>query len=207
MNTQKKVIKALIFPLLTSFLFLFSCQTSAQEQESKESTHNEGSGHDKDRKGHKKESKGHDEDVKSKTLRGEHSRESGAREEGEEDGTQLSKNSTYDVTKHGIHLVLKFDEAKNAFVGKMTNTTNKSIDMARVEVHLSNGTELGPTLPKKIAPKASIEVVLKSTEASFSTWSTHAEVGNLEHGESKENGEGHSERENGEHRGSKKEHN
>ena len=47
----------------------------------------------------------------------------------------------------------------------------------RIEVHLSNGTELGPTTPVNMAPGQVLAVNLPSTQASFTGWVAHAEVG------------------------------
>lgn len=121
--------------------------------------------------------------------RGEHSRDVGEKGEGEEDATQFSKSDVYDVIKKGTHLVLKYDEESNSFVGTVENTTNELIKKVRVEVHLSNGIELGPTIPMDLKPGEKITVDLKATEKEFITWSTHAEVGSSEHGERHE-GEG-----------------
>ena len=131
--------------------------------------------------------------------KGEHSRDVGERGEGEEDGTQFSKSEVYDVVKKGTRLVLKYDEESNSFIGSVENTSSEIIKKVRVEVHLSNGIELGPTTPVDLNPGEKIVVDLKSTEKEFNTWSTHAEVGSSEHGERHE-GEGeHSHEGEGEH--------
>ena len=49
-------------------------------------------------------------------------------------------------------------------------------------MHLSNGTELGPTTPVDIAPGQVLPVNLPSTQASFTGWIAHAEVGGGEGG-------------------------
>lgn len=121
--------------------------------------------------------------------RGEHSRDVGERGEGEEDGTQFSKSDVYNVEKKGTRLILKYDAESNSFLGTVENITNELVKRVRVEVHLSNGTELGPTTPADLKPGEKIAVRLKATEKEFETWSTHAEVGSSEHGERHE-GEG-----------------
>ena len=211
--------RVLMLPILIGVLFLWSCKSNAQEEHNeKENTHKESKGHDKDGEGHGKESKGHDKDGKnhvkegkgehSNKERGEHARDKGEDGEGEEDGTQFTKTQTYDVTKHGVRLILKYNSLTNVFEGTMKNTTSKTIERARVEVHLSNGIELGPTKPMTLASKTKIPVILKATEKFFKTWSTHAEVGNNEHGANSERGEGHGEGEKGEHGNERKgEHN
>ena len=49
-------------------------------------------------------------------------------------------------------------------------------------MHLSNGTELGPTTPVDMAPGQVMAVTLPSTQASFTGWIAHAEVGGAESG-------------------------
>ncbi len=41
--------------------------------------------------------------------------------------------------------MLSFDSAGNAFVGRVENTTERTLCAIRVEVHLAGGIELGPT--------------------------------------------------------------
>ena len=96
----------------------------------------------------------------------------------------LTPGQTYDVTRNGARLVLAYDPATNTFNGQVTNTTNSVLTRARVEIHLSNGTELGPTTPTDLAPGQSLRISLPAGQAPFTTWSPHAEVGNAEAGES-----------------------
>ena len=76
-----------------------------------------------------------------------HAAESGSGAGGEagESGTQYGLAETAEETRSGISLVLRFDAAEATFTGAMTNTTTESVSQVRVEVHLSNGVELGPT--------------------------------------------------------------
>ena len=96
----------------------------------------------------------------------------------------LTPDQTYDVTRNGARLRLAYDPATNAFNGTVTNTTNSVLTRARVEIHLSNGTERGPTTPTNLAPGQTITIRLPATQAAFATWRPHAEVGNAEAGES-----------------------
>ena len=56
-------------------------------------------------------------------------------------------------------------------------TTAATLLQVRVEVHLSNGTELGPPPPVDLAPGQTIPITLEATSAPFDTWSAHSEVG------------------------------
>ncbi len=96
----------------------------------------------------------------------------------------LTPGQTYDVTRNGARLVMAYDPAANTFNGTVTNSTNSMLTRARVEIHLSNGTELGPTTPTDLAPGQSLRISLPAGQAPFTTWSPHAEVGNAEAGES-----------------------
>ena len=96
---------------------------------------------------------------------------------GEESATQYGQGDTYDMVRAGARLVLWYDADAQAFEGKATNTTNSTLSRVRVEVHLSNGVELGPTTPRDLAPDESIPITLDATGQTFATWSAHPEVG------------------------------
>ena len=97
--------------------------------------------------------------------------------EEEESGTQLSKSQTYDEVRKGCRLILSYDSAANAFKGTARNVTDGTLSRVRVEVHLSNGIELGPTTPVNLAPNETVDIFLQASARSFETWSAHAEVG------------------------------
>ena len=132
-------------------------------------------------------------DSGTESNRGESGGEHGGREgsEGSEDAAaaQLAPDETFDMVRSGAHLILSYDAATNHFKGTVTNTTNNVLTRVRIEVHLSNGTELGPTTPIDLAPGETAPVDLPSTTASFTTWVTHAEVGGGTEG-SRSGGEG-----------------
>lgn len=123
---------------------------------------------------------------------GEHSREVGGEsggEAGEESGTALSLNETYDAVRKGVRLVMTYDAEDNSFNGTVENTTGETLREVRVEVHLSNGKELGPTTPVDLDPAMEREVRLEATSRDFDAWTPHAEVGAGEHSGSGEGGE------------------
>jgi hypothetical protein len=111
--------------------------------------------------------------------------------EGEESGQEFAKDKTYDQVRNdetydqvrnGARLKLVYDAKTNAFVGTVENTTNQTLSKVRVEVHLSNGIELGPTTPTDLAPDQTINVELSAAGQDFNKWSAHPEVGSSEHG-------------------------
>ena len=89
----------------------------------------------------------------------------------------LALNETFDAVRGGARLILTYDAPSNSFKGSVENTTNGVLDRVRIEVHLSNGTELGPTTPTDMASGELIAITLPATPASFTGWTAHAEVG------------------------------
>ena len=89
----------------------------------------------------------------------------------------LALDETFDAVRSGARLILKYDAPSNSFEGTVENTTNGVLGRVRVEVHLSNGTELGPTTPTDMAPGEVATVNLPATQALFTGWTAHAEVG------------------------------
>ena len=114
-------------------------------------------------------------------------------EGGEESGTELALNETYDQVRNGARLILAYDAQSNAFNGTVENTTNETLNQVRVEVHLSNGKELGPTLAADLAPGEKRDVQLIATSTDFDGWTAHPEVGGGEHSRGGEHGENDSE--------------
>ena len=108
---------------------------------------------------------------------GEHNEGSESGEGGEESGTQFMLNETFDEVRAGARLVLSYESNANAFIGTVENTTGATLSQVRVEVHLSNGTELGPTTPVDLAPGQVIDITLPATSQPFASWSAHPEVG------------------------------
>ncbi len=117
---------------------------------------------------------------------GEHSRESESAEhseggesseEGEESGTQFALNQTFDEVRADARLILSYDSNANAFTGTVENTTGATLSRVRVEVHLSNGIELGPASPVDLAPGQTHGINLPASDEPFKSWSAHPEVG------------------------------
>lgn len=102
--------------------------------------------------------------------------------EGNEGGAQLTKTETYDQVRSGARLQMAYDTPSNTFTGTVENTTSNVLTRVRVEIHLSNGTELGPTTPTDLTPGQVLNISLPATSQPFATWSPHAEVGSGEGG-------------------------
>lgn len=127
--------------------------------------------------------------------------------EGEESAAQLAKDDAFDQERAGTRLTLSYDAGAKAFAGAVANVASDALSQVRVEVHLSNGTELGPTPPVDLAPGETAAVRLAAAGQDFETWSAHAEVGTGEHGSEHE---AHEQGERGEapdgHEGGEREH-
>ena len=108
---------------------------------------------------------------------GEHGEGSESGEGGEESGTQYTLEETYDVVRAGARLIVSYDSDSNTFTGTVENVTADTLERVRVEVHLSNGIELGPTTPVELAPGQVVDIALEASEQPFETWSAHPEVG------------------------------
>jgi hypothetical protein len=102
-------------------------------------------------------------------------------QEGEESGTQLGLEETYDQPRKGTRLILSYNSEASSFTGSVENTTKEVLPNVRVAVHLSNGTELGPTTPVNLDAGQSKSIELTATGEQFDQWSAHAEIGNSEH--------------------------
>ena len=117
---------------------------------------------------------------------GEGSAEGGAEgsEAGGEEGSgaMLALDETFDTVRGGARLIMSYDASTNAFTGTVENTTNGVLTRVRIEVHLSNGVELGPTTPVDMAPGEVRTVNLPATAEPFTGWVPHAEVGSSEGG-------------------------
>ena len=107
----------------------------------------------------------------------EHSEGAESSEDGEESGTQYALGDTFDEVRAGARLMLTYDPAANAFTGTVENTTDATLTRVRVEVHLSNGIELGPTTPVDLAPGQVHDIDLPASSQPFKSWSAHPEVG------------------------------
>ena len=134
---------------------------------------------------------GRGESHEGREGRGEHTRERGER------GSKVESQWIPKLAKHvktyknGGRLTLQYNAATEAFVGNVVNTTDETLSDVRVEVHLSNGIELGPTKRTDLLPGATLNVELSAVDQSFNKWVTHPEAGIEEgHGTGGEEGEG-----------------
>ena len=115
---------------------------------------------------------------------GDHEREAGEHgesaagegDEGEESGVYIGVDDTWDTVRKGARLILRFDPDADAFVGTVQNTTNAPLCGVRVEVHLRNGPELGPTTPVDLQNGETAELSLPVGGERFTSWTAHPEL-------------------------------
>lgn len=127
--------------------------------------------------------------TNQKERRGEHDRDSreDGKGEGEESGTELGLDATYDKVRSGARLIMAYDAQNKAFMGTVENTTERTLKRVRVEVHLSNGIELGPTKATNLAPGKKMSVELTPTTMGFTGASARPEVDGWDTAERKAN--------------------
>ena len=108
---------------------------------------------------------------------GEHNEGSESGEGDEEASVQYALDDIYDEVRAGARLIVSYDPGSNTFTGTVENVTSGTLMRVRVEVHLSNGIELGPTTPVDLSPGEVAGVTLEASSKPFATWSAHPEVG------------------------------
>jgi len=150
---------------------LYACNKSSDQSEHAEKVASSGE--------HAEKVASEGEHSESGEGRSEHEGEHGG--EGEESGPQLSKGETHDEIRKGVRLILSYDSESSSFTGTVENVTDRIVPRVRIEVHLSNGTELGPTTPIDLAPGKKVNVKLSAEGHSFNWWKAHAEAGQSEH--------------------------
>ena len=101
---------------------------------------------------------------------------SGSTEPGES-GVRWNADQTATDTRRGVDLVISYDASGRRFNGTVTNTTGATVTDVRVEIHLSNGTELGPTPRVDLAAGAKQSVTLDAAGQNFDWYSVHVELG------------------------------
>ena len=121
----------------------------------------------------------HAEEGEHKGEAGEHAEEG----EGEEAGPRTGLDGTYDEVQKESRLILTFIKESSAFEGTVENVSEKALTKVRIEVHLSNGTELGPTEPVNLEPGEKKKVTISAEGQIFQWWKAHVEVGESEHRE------------------------
>ncbi|MYC14508.1 MAG: hypothetical protein F4Y39_12340 [Gemmatimonadetes bacterium] len=101
-------------------------------------------------------------------------------EEGES-GIQYGLADEAKEARSGVELVMRYDSQQEMFTGTLTNTTSATVSNVRVEIHLSNRVELGPTSRVNMTAGQVSPVTLEANGQNFNWWSVHVEIGSSEH--------------------------
>lgn len=97
-------------------------------------------------------------------------------EEGES-GTRYDRLETATETRNGVNLVISYTSSAQRFDGTVTNTTGSTVTDVRVEIHLSNGNELGPSPRVDLTAGQVHNVTLDASGQDFNWYSVHVEIG------------------------------
>ena len=161
-----------------------STEHQTEQVSSRESEPELEPGHESEVAGEHESRSEHEGDRGSRVEQeGEHGSESEHGEELGESGIRYGIAETAREARSGVRLELRFDGASETFTGTVVNTTAEPVSQVRVEVHLSNGVELGPTPRISLAPGETSSVRLEAEGQRFEAWTTHVEIGEGEHGE------------------------
>ena len=180
--------RLLAFLCITFLLvFAYGCSKGAEDTETAEHTHEgETATHTHEGEAGEHTPEGETATQTHEGEAGEHTHEGETAThthegEGEESGPQIGLDGTHDEVRKGVRLILSFDSESSYFVGTVENISENTVPEVRVEVHLSNGIELGPTEPVDLAPGKKIEVKLSAEDQTFTWWKAHAEADSSEH--------------------------
>ena len=94
-----------------------------------------------------------------------------------ESGTRYGPSDTARETRSGVELVANYDSTRQVFTGTVRNTTTATVTQVRVEIHLSNGVELGPTPRTNLAAAETTSIELDARGQSFTWFTVHVEIG------------------------------
>ncbi len=94
-----------------------------------------------------------------------------------ESGTRWNADETATDSRRGVDLTISYNASAQRFDGSVTNTNASAVTDVRVEIHLSNGTELGPTPRVGLVADETKSVTLDASGQSFSWYSVHVELG------------------------------
>ena len=94
-----------------------------------------------------------------------------------ESGTRYAVSDTASEVRGGVELTVDYDGTREVFTGTVRNTTTATVTQVRVEIHLSNGVELGPTPRTDLAAGETKSIELDARGQSISWFSVHVEIG------------------------------
>ncbi len=94
-----------------------------------------------------------------------------------ESGTRYAPGDEARELRGGVELVMRFEQGGERFTGTVRNTASETVRDVRVEIHLSNGVELGPTPRVDLVAGETRPVELDARGQAFDWWTVHVELG------------------------------
>lgn len=94
-----------------------------------------------------------------------------------ESGRRWAPDETATDSREGVNLTISYNASSQRFDGSVTNTNSSAVSDVRVEIHLSNGTELGPTPRVTLQANETKSVTLDASGQNFTWYSVHLEIG------------------------------
>ena len=94
-----------------------------------------------------------------------------------ESGTRYDPGDEARELRGGVKLLMRFEQGSGRFSGTAMNTTNQTVRDVRVEIHLSNGVELGPTPRVDLSAGETRPVERDARGQTFDWWTVHVELG------------------------------
>ena len=94
-----------------------------------------------------------------------------------ESGTRFAPSDTARETRNGVELIVNYDSTRQVFTGTVRNTTTATVTQVRVEIHLSNGVELGPTPRTNLAAGETQSIELDARGQTLTWFTVHVEIG------------------------------
>ena len=93
-----------------------------------------------------------------------------------ESGTHCGLSDTATESRGGVELIIIYDSMRKVFTGTVRNTTSETVRQVRVEVHLPNGVELGPTPNVNLVAVQTRSVELDASSRTLDKFSVHVEI-------------------------------
>lgn len=91
--------------------------------------------------------------------------------------SQLGINDTYDGVTKGVRVILSYAHNTSMFVGSVENITSELIEATSLQVLLSNGSSLGPTVLYELEPGNKRKIEFNDEGQMFNWWIAHTTLG------------------------------
>jgi len=92
------------------------------------------------------------------------------------EGAMVASTATWDRTRNGVHVIMTFDPARNAFLGTAANTTQERLCGVQVAIVLEDGTALDPSPKLNLAVGDTAKVEVPAGGAKVQGWSARPQI-------------------------------